>query len=92
MGKRLCRVQERDNINIAKMLEFKDTNSQSYIGSDENLKIVSEMVEESSSSEDEGEIVYSKQVSFPLKSLYAEWVQLTQGCHWHFSLNHPNPS
>ena len=45
MEKRLCRVKECNNINIVKIYVFKDTKFQPFVVGDENLEVVSEIVE-----------------------------------------------
>lgn len=79
MGKKLRKVQEADNIDIAKSLVFK---SQPYISGDEKLEIVGETIVRSSLYEEEGDTLHLEQASCPSKSLYVEWVILAHGCHY----------
>ena len=63
MGKRLCKVHEADNIDIAKTLVFK---SQPYISGDEKLEIVVETIVRSSLYE-EGETLHSRTSKLSIK-------------------------
>ena len=62
MGKRLCRVEESDT-ETAKILVFKDTKPQPFIVGDENLEVVSEIMEEVTASKYKDETQHSKLAS-----------------------------